>query len=164
MASDEFERMASLLGAVIEGQKRSVASLAGVAEKYDSLQGSLDRVSRRISRLQESQVELRNDVKAVDHRAEALASKLDAIESRFDTRLDAIESRFDARLDAIGQRLDEIDSQIDRSFNGVRELQIDVASQQNEILNAMQAALAGRIDIGSLIERIEALERKTGMM
>ena len=99
---------------------------------------------------------------AVATRYEELQAPLTRL-GRQQARIESMVENLQVRGDATVRRLEEIESQIDRGFAKVNELQNDLFSQQNQILNTMNATLDNNREVFEVEERLEKVEAKLGM-
>ncbi|MBB1248334.1 hypothetical protein [Rhizobium sp. G21] len=109
---------------------------------------------------------MRGDV--LEMRSEHTLFRSDFAQFRTDVthRLDALAHRLEAlaqRLEALHHRMEDIENTLDANSEHIREMRIELRSQYNDILTALQGGLQNTTALSDLTERVEALERRAGM-
>lgn len=135
-----------------EFQKRLISQLSSVIDGMktlnDRISGNLDAVGRfeaEFAKLSRQNNQLRSDV--------------------LDVKSDLTQFRAEAsqRLQALLHRMDEIENFVDGNSNHIRELRIEIRSQYNDILTAIQDGLQNSIASRELSDRVDELERRAGI-
>lgn len=135
-----------------EFQKRLISQLSSVIDGMktlnDRISGNLDAVGRfeaEFAKLSRQNNQLRSDV--LDVKSELTQFRAEASQ----------------RLQALLHRMDEIENFVDGNSNHIRELRIEIRSQYNDILTAIQDGLQNSIASRELSDRVDELERRAGI-
>jgi hypothetical protein len=147
---------------------------AGMLARTDVLQESSVRQGDELSKMRDA-VDRQNA--EMLSRTDLLQAKTDLLQEtmlhqytgfmaqigKIDNRLSADFSKLGGRMDAIVGRFDEAERFGDERMTDIKKLQIETASQFNDLLSAMQLATASGLDVRSLEERVSELERRMGL-
>jgi chromosome segregation ATPase len=142
----------AMIDALLNGQRRTVMHLETLATRVDQLTGEMVKFSR-------NQIQLRSDVGDI-------RGEIGELRADFDRRFEMIDRRFEAidrRFDAILARLDESDAAADKNADDIRKMRIELTSQYNDILNALQSGHQAKLDIDEINARLDELERRAGL-
>ncbi|PSJ60132.1 hypothetical protein C7I84_12665 [Mesorhizobium ephedrae] len=134
-----------MIEALLNGQRRTVMHLETLATRVDQLTGEMVKFSR-------NQIQLRSDVGDI-------RGEIGELRADVDRRFEAIDRRFDAIL----ARLDESDAAADKNADDIRKMRIELTSQYNDILNALQSGHQAKLDIDEINARLDELERRAGL-
>lgn len=74
-----------------------------------------------------------------------------------------VQEQTNLRLQSLLHRIDEIENVIDGNSNQIRDLRSEVRGHYNDILTAIQDGIKNSISFRELEERVEELERRSGM-
>jgi type I site-specific restriction endonuclease len=135
----------AMVEALLNGQRRTVAHLETLATRVDELTGEMVKFSR-------NQIQLRSDVGEI-------RGEISELRADVNRRFEAIDRRFDAIL----VRLDELDATADKNADDIRKMRIELVSQYNDILNALQSGHQAKLDIDEINARLDELERRAGL-
>ncbi|WP_133170090.1 hypothetical protein [Kumtagia ephedrae] len=135
----------AMIEALLNGQRRTVMHLETLATRVDQLTGEMVKFSR-------NQIQLRSDVGDI-------RGEIGELRADVDRRFEAIDRRFDAIL----ARLDESDAAADKNADDIRKMRIELTSQYNDILNALQSGHQAKLDIDEINARLDELERRAGL-
>jgi chromosome segregation ATPase len=135
----------AMIDALLNGQRRTVMHLETLATRVDQLTGEMVKFSR-------NQIQLRSDVGDI-------RGEIGELRADVDRRFEAIDRRFDAIL----ARLDESDAAADKNADDIRKMRIELTSQYNDILNALQSGHQAKLDIDEINARLDELERRAGL-
>lgn len=135
----EFQkRLLNQLSSVIDGMKTLNDRIADNLEAMGGFEAEFTKLSRQ-------NTQLRGDI--LDVKSE----------------LGQFRSEARQRLQALLHRLDEIENFVDGNSDYIRELRTEVRSQYNDILTAIQDGLQNSIACRELSDRVDELERRTGV-
>lgn len=135
----EFQkRLINQISSAIEGMKN-------LNERITANVEALGRFDVEFTKLSRQNNQLRSDV--LDVKSELGHFRVEASQ----------------RLNAIFSRLDEVENVVDSNSKYIRDLASENRSHYNDILTALQDGLHNNISIRELTERIEELERRSGM-
>jgi chromosome segregation ATPase len=162
--NDRYEgRPLIAFNALIDGQKRTLWSLETAIEKYSRVNMEIAKFSRRLNAVQ-AEMLARTDTLQGDLFARManinegvlaelgkLSANMDELSGRIDTLV--------ARMDALVARFEEAERFGDERTTDIKKLQLEMASQLNDILSTMQLATASSLDVKSLAE----LEKRMGI-
>lgn len=137
--------------AVIDMQKRIVLMLDSVHNRASETTQAIERMSRGLIKLQDSQVQLTAEVGAV--RQEVSAARQEVGTFRQETA---------GRFEAAGRRFDEIDDALDRLRSDLKDARSEIVAQNLETLNAIQEAANVRIAVNELSETVQELRNRLG--
>lgn len=150
MADDKDEgRMLIALNALIEGQKRTLRMVETAIERYSTLETELTKVNRKLNAAHE--LALRNHGE--------ISQRIDAVNDLALRNYNSIMTR----LDAIAARLEEVERLEDDRAGEIKKIHIELSSQYNDILSALQMAWNSVADVNDFRARLEQLERRLGI-
>jgi chromosome segregation ATPase len=149
----------AMIDALLNGQRRTVTHLETLATRVDELTGEMMKFSR-------NQIQLRSDVGDIRGEIGELRADMEARFVGLDRRFDAIDRRFEAidrRFEAVLTRLDDLDAATDKNADDIRKMRIELVSQYNDILNALQSGHQAKLNIDEINARLDELERRAGL-
>jgi chromosome segregation ATPase len=153
--SEDFEfqkRLIHQFSAVLDGMKTLNSNISENISAIGRFESEFTKLSRQ-------NTQVRGDV--LEMKSEHTLFRSDFAQFRTD-----ITHRFEAlvhRLEVLLHRMEEIENTIDGNSEHIREMRIELRSQYNDILTALQGGLQNTIALSDLTERVEALERRAGM-
>ncbi|MCV3765678.1 hypothetical protein [Rhizobium sp. TRM95796] len=167
--SEDFEfqkRLIHQFSAVLDGMKTLNGNISENIGAIGRFESEFTKLSRQNTQVRGDVLEMRSEHTLfrsdfaqfrtdVTHRFDALAHRLEAIERR----LEALAQR----LEALHHRMEDIENTLDANSEHIREMRIELRSQYNDILTALQGGLQNTTALSDLTERVEALERRAGM-
>lgn len=186
MADDKDEgRMLIALNALIDGQKRTLRMVETAIDRYSTIGTELTKLNRKLNASHElalrnhgevsQRIDVANDLALRNHGE--VSQRIDAVNDqalrnhsdvlhRLDTVQEAAlrsQNAVMTRLDAIAARLEEVERLEDERAREIKEIHVDLVSQYNDILSAIQMASNSVADTRDFRERLEQLERRLGM-
>ncbi|TWF57028.1 hypothetical protein [Neorhizobium alkalisoli] len=146
MNGNEEAKLLALMEAMFNGQKRTLNMVEAAIEKFSSTETEITKLNRGMNTLQE--LLLRQNG--------AAHTLLLNLQNDFSNLRNEISSRFDA----IVARLEDIDRLLDERANDIKRAQIDLISQYNEVLNAVQDSSQAARMARDLDVRLTEVENK----
>ena len=138
-----------LLASVIDMQKRVVGSIDRMATRMYELTGEAERSNRNQTQIRADLAGTRGEIATVRNEVSAARNEINGMRQEFTNR-----------FEAVGARFEEIERGLDRLTREVQEARSEIVAQNMETLNAVQAGLDVKVQLGELAERVEALERR----
>lgn len=160
--SEDFEfqkRLIHQFSAILDGMKTLNSNISENISAIGRFESEFTKLSRQ-------NTQVRGDVLEMKSEHTRTRSEIAQFRSDFAQFQTDVTHRFDAlvhRLEALLHRMEEIENTIDGNSEHIREMRIELRSQYNDILTALQGGLQNTIGLSDLTERVEALERRAGM-
>jgi predicted nucleic acid-binding Zn-ribbon protein len=153
--SEDFEfqkRLIHQFSAVLDGMKTLNSNISANIDAIGRFESEFTKLSRQNTQVRGDVLEVRSDFAQfrtdVTHRFDALEHRLESLAQR---------------LEALHHRMEDIENTLDANSEHIRETRIELRSQYNDILTALQGGLQNTTALRDLTERVEALERRAGM-
>lgn len=157
----------SMFDTLIDGQRKVMTLLGQLGTRVSENSAEMVKFSRNQIQMRSDIGELRADVaylrSEMDRRFDAVNESMNR---RFDAAGDSVDRRFvamEVRLDALLARMQEIEQSLDSVSTEIRDLKIELITQYNKVLNAIQSGERSLLDIEEIHARLDELERRAGL-
>jgi len=157
----------SMFDTLIDGQRKVMTLLGQMATRVSENSAEMVKFSRNQIQMRSDIGELRADVthlrSEMDRRFDAMNESMNR---RFEAAAGSADRRFaglDVRLDALLARMQEIEQSLGSVVAEIRELKIELITQYNQVLNAIQSGERSLLDIEEIHARLDELERRAGL-
>lgn len=153
MNGNEEAKLLTLMEAMFNGQKRTLNMVEAAIEKFSSTETEITKLNRKMNSMQEVMLRQNGTV-------HTLLLNLQNDSSNLRSDFLNLRNEISARLDAIVARLEDIDRLLDERASDIKRAQIDLISQYNDVLNAVQDSSQAARMVRDLDVRLTEVENK----